>query len=142
MLYRYGGGTYFLTFSIMRSVNKVVLMGHLAADPELKSTTNGISVARFKIATNRDWQSSDGERHEATDYHKIVAWRKLAEICAEYLKSGSGVYLEGRIMNHKFQDKQGVDRLTTEIVADLVNFVTYKKSKGTEQVNLTEVPAV
>ncbi len=126
----------------MRSVNKVVLMGHLASDPELKATNNGHAMAKFKIATNRDWKSSDGERHEQTDYHKVVAWKKLAEICGQYLKKGAGVYLEGRLTNRQYQDKQGVDRSLTEIVADSINFITLKKNKDGEEVNLVEVPAV
>jgi single-strand DNA-binding protein len=125
----------------MRSVNKVVLMGHLATDPELKATTTGTSVAKFKIATNRDWKTSDGERHEATDYHKVIAWRKLAEICSEHLKKGAGVYLEGRLMNRQYTDKEGRDRNITEIVADTINFISLKRSKDGEEVNLIEVPA-
>jgi single-strand DNA-binding protein len=125
----------------MRSVNKVVLMGHLATDPELKATTTGTSVAKFKIATNRDWKTSDGERHEATDYHKIIAWRKLAEICSQHLKKGAGVYLEGRLMNRQYTDKEGRDRSITEIVADTINFITLKKTRDAEEVNLVEVPA-
>jgi single-strand DNA-binding protein len=125
----------------MRSVNKVVLMGHLATDPELKATTSGTSVAKFKIATNRDWKSSDGERHEATDYHKIVTWRKLAEICFQNLKKGAGVYLEGRLMNRQYTDKEGKDRSITEIVADTINFITAKKGRDGDTVNLIEVPA-
>lgn len=138
---RYCGAMYFLTFSFMRSVNKVVLMGHLAADPEVKATNNGHAMARFSIATNRDWKSSEGERHEATDFHKVVAWQKLAEICGQYLKKGAGVYLEGRLTNRKYQDKEGVDRSFTEIVADSINFITLKKTKDIEEVNLVEVPA-
>jgi single-strand DNA-binding protein len=125
----------------MRSVNKVVLMGHLATDPELKSTSSGSAVANFKLATNRDWKSSDGEKHEATDFHRVVAWRKLAEIAGQYLKKGAGVYLEGRLTNRQYQDKQGVDRTMTEIVADSFNFITLKKTKDAEEVNLVEVPA-
>jgi len=125
----------------MRSVNKVVLMGHLATDPELKATSNGSAMARFKIATNRDWKSSDGEKHESTDFHKVVAWKKLAEIAGQYLRKGAGVYLEGRLTNHKYQDKEGVDRTMTEIVADSINFITLKKTKDSEEVNLVEVPA-
>ncbi len=125
----------------MRSINKVVLMGHLAADPEVKVTQSGHKMALFKVVTNRDWQSGDGERHQSTDYHKIIAWKKLAEICGGYLKKGSAVYLEGRIMNHNFQDKEGQKRLATQIVADLINFISYKKSKDAEEINLVEVPA-
>ena len=117
-------------------------MGHLAADPEVKSTTNGHTMAKFNIATNRDWKGSDGERHEATDFHKVVAWKKLAEICGQYLKKGAGVYLEGRLTNRQYQDKEGVARSLTEIVADTINFITLKKNKDVEEVNLVEVPAV
>ena len=125
----------------MRSVNKVVLLGHLAADPETKVTQLGHKMAKFKIVTNRDWRSSDGEHHQSTDYHKIVAWKKLGEACLEFLKKGSAVYLEGRIMNRSFDDKEGKKRLTTEIVADVINFISYKKSKNGEEINLIEVPA-
>ncbi len=114
-------------------------MGYLAADPEVKSTTGGQTVTTFKIATNRDWKSSDGEKHEAADFHKIVAWRKLGEICGEYLKKGSGVYLEGRLSNHSFKDKEGHSRIMTEVVADAVNFINIKKSRDVEQINLVEV---
>jgi single-strand DNA-binding protein len=131
----------FFNQHFMRSVNKVVLMGHLAADPELKATTSGTSVARFSIATNRDWKTSDGEHHEATDYHKVIVWRKLAEIAAQYLKKGAGVYLEGKLMNRKYVDKEGRDRSITEIVADSINFITLKKGKDGEEVNLVEVAA-
>jgi len=131
----------FLNSFSMRSVNKVVIMGNLATDPEVKSTTTGQTMAKFKIATNRDWKSPDGEHHQATDYHKIVAWRKLAEICGEHLQKGAGVYLEGRLMNRNFKDKEGIDRNTTEIVADTINFLSFKKNKEVEEVNLVEVPA-
>lgn len=126
----------------MKSVNKVVLMGYLAADPEKKSTLTGKSVVNFKLATNRDWKSSNGEKRQTTDYHRIVAWQKLAEVCAEYLKKGSGIYLEGRIMNKHFTDKEGKERTMTEILADTINFVTYSKGKSAEEVNLIEVPAL
>jgi single-strand DNA-binding protein len=126
----------------MRSVNKVLLMGHLAADPEVKDMSNGHSVTKFKIATNRDWKNSNGEKLEATDYHKIIAWSKLGEICGKFLKKGSAVYLEGRISNYIYKDKEGENKTITEIVADMVNFITYKKGKDGEQINLIEVPAV
>lgn len=117
------------------------LMGYLAADPELKSTTKGTSVATFKIATNRDWRSADGERHEETDFHKIVAWKGLGDVCGKYLKKGSGIYMEGRLMNREFKDKEGKKRFVTEIVADLVNFLSFKKNHDVEEVNLIEVTA-
>jgi single-strand DNA-binding protein len=131
----------FLNQTFMRSVNKVVLVGHLATDPELKTTTSGQAMAKFKIATNRDWKSSDGEHHQDTDFHKIVTWRRLAEICGKHLKKGAGIYLEGRLMNRNYKDKEGADRSLTEIVADTIHFLTFKKNKDVEEVNLVEVPA-
>lgn len=114
-------------------------MGYLAADPEIRSTSSGQTVASFRIATNRDWKSSDGSKQEAADFHKIVAWQKLGEICGEYLKKGSGVYLEGRLSNYSYKDKEGKNRITTEIVADLINFINIKKSREAQEINLVEV---
>lgn len=96
-------------------------------------------MATFKLATNRDWKGSDGSRHEASDFHKIVVWNKLGEACGQYLKKGAGIYVEGRIANYVFKDTQGKDRKTTEIVADMVNFITYNKGKDGEELNLVEV---
>ena len=124
----------------MRSVNKVVIMGHLATDPEPRNLENGQMITRFRVATNRDWKSSNGEKHEATDYHRIVTWNKLAEICGKYLKKGAAIYIEGRLMNRSFLDKESVKRSFTEIVADAINFISYKKSRDAEQINLVEMP--
>ena len=131
----------FLNFLFMRSVNKVILVGHLAADPEIRQTATGHTVANFKVATNRDWKSADGELHEATDYHRVIAWRKLGEICGEHLKKGTGIYMEGRLMNNQYKDKNGVDRFSTEIVMDMFNFLTSKKVGKTEDIQLVEVEA-
>jgi single-strand DNA-binding protein len=125
----------------MRSVNKVILIGHIVADPELKTTQSGKSVTNFSLATNRDWKSSDGDKHEAVDFHKIVAWQGLAEACSKYLKKGSPIYLEGRLMNKKYKDKNGNSRTSAEIVMDELNFISYKKKADGEEVNLTAVNA-
>jgi single-strand DNA-binding protein len=125
----------------MRSVNKVLLMGHLATQPEMKMTTSGHTVTTFKLATNRDSVTKEGETKPVADFHKIVAWRKLGEACGEYLKKGSGVYVEGHLSNHKFQDKEGKNRKSTEVIADTVNFISIKKSKNAEEVTLLDVPA-
>lgn len=125
----------------MRSVNKVMLIGYLATDPELKTTTTGKSVTVFKLATNRDWKTSDGEHHQATDYHRVTAWNKLGEICNQHLRKGSGIYVEGRISNHKYQGKDGMDHNLTEVVADNINFLSFHRSKERQEVNLVEVPA-
>ncbi len=101
----------------MAGVNKVILVGRLGADPEVRYTSNGAAVATFRMATSESWTNKDGERQERTEWHKIVAWRKLAEICAEYLSKGKQVYIEGRLQTREWEDKDGVKRWTTEITA-------------------------
>lgn len=98
-------------------VNKVILIGNLGADPELRYTKSGTTVASFTVATTRRWKDKDGQQQEETEWHKIVAWSRLAEICGEYLNKGSKVYIEGRLQTRKWQDQNGNDRWTTEIVA-------------------------
>lgn len=102
-----------------RSLNKVLLIGNLTRDPELRYTPTGTAVCTFGLATNRSWVPSDGsERQEETEYHRIVAWSKLAEICAQILAKGRKIYVEGRIQNRKWQTQEGQERETTEIVID------------------------
>ncbi len=101
-----------------RSVNKVILIGNLGKDPELRYTSGGTAVATFSLATNEHWRDADGNPQEKTEWHNIVAWKKLAEICGEYLKKGSKVYLEGRLQYRTYDDKNGVKRYVTEIVMD------------------------
>ena len=101
-----------------RSINKAILIGNLGKDPELRYTSAGVAVATFGVATNESWKGQDGNVQERTQWHNIVAWRKLAEICSEYLKKGSRLYLEGRIQYRNYDDKNGVKRYVTEIVLD------------------------
>jgi single-strand DNA-binding protein len=102
-----------------RSLNKVMLIGNLGKDPEMRYTPAGVPVASFSMATSESWRDQDGNTQERTEWHNIVAWRKLAEICAEYLKKGKKVYIEGRIQTRSFDDKNtGQKRYMTEIVAD------------------------
>ncbi len=101
-----------------RSVNRVTLIGNLGKDPELRYTSSGVAVATFSLATNEQWRDPEGNLQERTQWHSIVAWRKLAEICGEYLKKGSKVYLEGRLQYRNYDDKSGVKRSVTEVVAD------------------------
>lgn len=101
-----------------RSVNKVILLGNLGKDPELRYTNSGVAVATFSLATNEQRRDASGNLQEKTEWHNIVAWSKLAEICGEYLKKGSKVYLEGRLQYRTYDDKNGVKRYVTEIVAD------------------------
>ena len=101
-----------------KSVNKAILIGNLGKDPELRYTNSGVAVATFSLATNESWRDPDGNLQERTQWHSIVAWRKLAEICGEYLKKGSKVYIEGKLQYRSYDDKNGVKRSVTEIVAD------------------------
>ncbi len=99
-----------------RSLNKVTLIGNLTRDPELRYTPSGTAVATFSIATNRQWKTESGEAKEDAEFHRIVAWDKLAEICAQFLKKGRQAYVEGRLQTRKWQTKEGEDKYTTEIV--------------------------
>lgn len=101
-----------------RSLNKVMLIGHLGADPELRYTPTGVPVATFRIATNETWRDADGNLQERTEWHTIVVWRKLAELTNDLLKKGSRVYIEGRLQTRTYEDKNGIRRTVTEIVAD------------------------
>ena len=105
-----------------RSVNKVILLGHLGADPEVRYTQGGTAVANLRIATNESYNDkTSGERVEKTEWHRVVAWGKLAEIVGQYLKKGRQVYIEGSLQTRQYQDQQGNTRYSTEIKAnDLV----------------------
>ena len=96
-------------------INKVILIGNLGADPELRHTQSGVTVASFRVATTERWKGQDGQMQEQTEWHSCNAWGKLAEICGKYLQRGSKVYVEGSINTRKWQDKSGNDRYSTEI---------------------------
>ena len=100
-----------------RGVNKVILIGNLGGDPELRQTPSGTSVATFTLATNETWTDKDGQKQERTEWHRIVAWARLAEICGQYLTKGRQVYIEGRLQTRSWEDRQGNQRKTTEIIA-------------------------
>jgi len=104
------------------------LVGNLGADPELRYTPSGRPVATFRIATTDVWTDANGERQERTEWHRIVAWDRLAEICGEYLRKGSKVYIEGRIQTRTWEDQNGVQRYTTEIVARDMRMLDTKPS--------------
>jgi len=112
----------------MGSVNKVILVGNLGRDPELRYTPSGTAVANFTLATNEKWKSKSGEKQEHTEWHRIVAWGKLAEICGEYLHKGRQVYIEGTIRSRSYKDKEGVEKTSTEIRAD--NMVMLGRGDG------------
>lgn len=98
-------------------INKAILVGNLGGDPEIRYTQSGTQVASFTVATTERFKGKDGQMQENTEWHRIVAWNRLAEICGEYLHKGSRVYIEGKIQTRKWQDQSGNDRYTTEIVA-------------------------
>lgn len=104
-------------------VNKVILIGNLGADPEVRKTQSDKSVANFRVATTETWMK-DGKKEEATEWHRIVAFGKLADICGDYLKKGSRVYIEGRLQTRKWTDAGGTDRYTTEIICREMKMLT------------------
>jgi single-strand DNA-binding protein len=101
-----------------KELNKVQLTGRLGADPEMRFTPQGHAVATFRVASNRSWRSSDGEGHEDTEWFRVVAWNKLAEICNQYLVKGARVYVEGRLQTRQWQDQEGQTRSSTEVIAN------------------------
>lgn len=101
-----------------RSLNKVQLIGNLTRDPELRYTPNGNAVCSFSIATNRNWTTDSGEKREEVDFHRIVAWNKLAEICSQYLTKGQKTYVEGRLSTRNWTGQDGTQKTTTEVVID------------------------
>lgn len=108
----------------MSGVNKVILIGNLGADPEVRHLQNGASVANFRIATSETYKDkTTGEKREQTEWHSIVAWRGLAEITEKYLRKGSKVYVEGKLRTRQWQDKEGTTRYTTEVQADEMNLL-------------------
>jgi len=108
----------------MSGINKAILIGRLGSDPEIRYTPSGVAVANFSIATSEEWKDKDtGEKKERTEWHRVVAWRKLGEICGEYLSKGKQVYVEGRIQTRSWEDKDGNKKYMTEIVANDVQFL-------------------
>lgn len=98
-------------------LNKVILIGNLGRDPEVRYTPGGLAVANFSMATSETWTNKEGEKETRTEWHRIVAWGKLGEICGEYLSKGKQIYIEGRIQTREWEDKEGNKRYTTEIIA-------------------------
>ncbi len=136
-------------------LNKAMIIGRLTRDPEARSTPQGANVTSFSLATNFVWTNPAGERQEKVEYHNIVAWRKLGEICAQYLQKGRKVYIEGRLQTRNYTDKDGNQKYRTEIIADNMimldtkstgqrempqkeNAVREEESK--EEINIEEVP--
>lgn len=115
----------------MASVNKVIIVGNLGRDPETRYMPNGDAVTNVAVATTESWKDKNsGEKKELTEWHRITFYRKLAEIAGQYLKKGSQVYVEGRLQTRKWTDKDGVDRYTTEIIADTMQMLGSRQGMG------------
>ena len=114
-----------------RGINKVILIGHLGADPETRAMPSGMTVANLRLATSENWKDKQsGEQQERTEWHNVAMFGRLAEIAGEYLRKGSQVYIEGRLRTRKWQDKSGADRYTTEIVANDMQMIGGRGGAG------------
>jgi single-strand DNA-binding protein len=118
----------------MSGVNKVILIGNLGKDPEVRYLEGGVAVAKFSLATSESYKGKDGNKVDQTEWHNIVLWRGLAEVAEKYLKKGHTVYIEGKIRTRSYDDKEGIKRYSTEIVADSMTMLT----KKSDDLNHTE----
>jgi single-strand DNA-binding protein len=115
----------------MASVNKVIIIGNLGRDPEVRYTPSGAAVCNVSVATTRNWKNREsGEKQEETEWHRVVFYDRLAEIAGEYLKKGRSVYVEGRLKTRKWQDKEGKDNYTTEIIAEQMQMLGSREGMG------------
>jgi single-strand DNA-binding protein len=119
----------------MASINKVILIGNLGKDPEVRHLEGGVAVARFPLATSETFKDKNGDKQERTEWHNIVVWRGLAEVTEKYLKKGQSVYIEGKIRTNSYQDKEGVQRYSTEIVADNMTMLGSRTEGGSGNSN-------
>jgi single-strand DNA-binding protein len=116
----------------MSGVNKVIIIGRLGADPELKTVTGGQNVARLSVATSENWTDKQGQKQERTEWHRVVVWGKLAELCGKYLSKGRQCYVEGRLQTRSWEDQQGQKRYATEVVANTVQFLGSNQGASNE----------
>ncbi|MEO8848014.1 MAG: single-stranded DNA-binding protein [Casimicrobiaceae bacterium] len=114
----------------MASVNKVILLGNLGRDPETRYTTGGDAVTNLRIATSEQWKDKAGEKQERTEWHSVVLFGRQAEVAGEYLKKGRSVYIEGRLQTRKYTDKEGVEKYSTEVVADRMQLIGGAREGG------------
>jgi len=119
----------------MAGVNKVILVGNLGKDPEVRSLESGAKVASFSLATTESYKNKDGQRVDQTEWHNIVMWRGLAEVAEKYLKKGGQIYLEGKIRTRTWDDKDGNKRYTTEIIADTFTMLGAKREDAPQVIN-------
>ena len=114
----------------MSGVNRAIIIGRLGADPEVRYTQGGTAVANFNVATSETWTDKSGQRQEKTEWHRIVVWGNLAEVCGQYLTKGREAYIEGKIETREWEDKNGQRRFTTEIKAQTVQFIGAGQQQG------------
>ena len=122
-----------------RGLNKVMIIGHLGRDPEMRYTPSGRPVTTFTVATSRSWNTVDGERHQETEWFNVVAWGNLAEICKQYLTKGQQVYVEGRLQTRHWEDKEGVKHSSVEIVSSEMMMLGDRRDSGNAEKNTAEV---
>lgn len=115
----------------MKSINRVSILGHVVADPELKVTKSGKSVSTFAVATNNEWFDTEGEVKKSADFHRIVSWGKLAELCARHLRKGSPVFVEGRLTNRSYEGSDKNTHYVTEVVLSDVHILRYEQTRKT-----------
>ena len=123
-----------------RGLNKVMIIGHLGRDPEMRYTPSGRPVTTFTVATSRSWNSANGERHSETEWFSVVAWGNLAEICKQYLTKGQQVYIEGRLQTRKWDDKEGVKHTSVEIVANEMMMLGDRRESNQASQSAESVP--
>ena len=125
----------------MAGINKVILIGNLGKDPEIRSLESGVKVASFSLATTESYKNKEGQRVDQTEWHNIVLWRGLAEVAEKFLKKGSQIYVEGKIRSRTWDDKEGNKRYTTEIIGDNFTMLGGKRDETTAQQNHVEPDA-
>ena len=121
-------------------VNKVILVGRLGADPDMRYTPSGQGVCELRVATSESWNDKNGQRQERTEWHRVVVWGKRAEICSKYLAKGRQVYIEGRIQTRNYDDKEGNKRYITEVIANDVQFLGGGREGGGDRAKADEAP--
>ncbi len=124
----------------MKSLNRVALIGHLASDVDFRTVKGDFQRSTFPVATNRNVKGDDGEVKDHADYHRIVSWGKLADVVRKYLKKGMAVYVEGKLVNSSYESKSGEKHFRTEVIADNLNILSWKKSKkGDNEINIEDL---
>ena len=123
-----------------RGLNKVMIIGNLGKEPELRYTPSGRPVTTFSVAVSRTWKGTNGEHRSETEWFKIVAWGKLADLCKEYLNKGQQVYIEGRLQTRRWEDKEGQQRTTVEVVANEMTMLGDRRDKGQDDSAPVEMP--